>query len=100
MAKPPMRFSGFVLLLLLHARALGPHGAAIFGPVESQVHGAVEQVGNDVLSFVDLFVVLGALRVQGTEMQSRLVFGALLGGQLLVAGEILLRLIATSPMAS
>src|SRR5258706_581949 len=81
----------FALLLFLHPRALYTQSAALLRSVESQLHCPAEQIGENVLRFLNLLIVLGPLRLQSAEMQRHLVFGALLRRQLLVPNEILSR---------
>src|SRR6202795_2724498 len=86
-ANPALCFA--LVVFLLNSRAPYPDGAAMFRSVEGQVHGPVEQIRKYVRRFAHLFVVLGSLRGQGTEMQPCLIFRALLRGQLLVASKVL-----------
>src|SRR6266498_5406783 len=86
---------GFVLLLFLHAGTLYANCAAVLASVEAQVHGAIQQVGDNVLRLIYFLVILGPFRVQRAEVQRRNIFSALLG-QFLVASEILPRTIYVS----
>src|SRR6266567_7669320 len=80
--------SCFVLLFLPNPRPLYPQGAAVLRSVETQLHCTVEQIGDDVLGFIDLFVVLLSLRLQRAQMQRRFIFALRVRNQMLVFGEI------------
>src|SRR5690348_8256061 len=72
----------FLFFLTFNASAADTYRTAVLVKVETQVHSPIEQIGENVFSFIDLFIVFRFLSIQRGEMQRGFIFRALIRNQL------------------
>ena len=81
----------FAVLFFLDSGPFCSDRTSVLARIESQVHAAIKQIGENVFRLAHFFIVFGLLGFESREVQCRLVFRALLGYQFLIVREILSR---------